>query len=112
MIGNTTAVLFSAARGIERVEVVDPVTVRILCGTPKADMSAQTLTILPKHAWGKVGPSAANTSYANKPPIVGSGLFQVTGFREGVYVELVRNPVLRAALSRLPVTHERWGDLT
>ena len=68
MIGNTTAVLFSAARGIERVEVVDPVTVRILCGTPKADMSAQTLTILPKHAWGKVGPSAANTSPTRRTP--------------------------------------------
>jgi len=42
-------------------------------------MFAQALTIPGKHVWGKVDPSAAITSYANKPPIVGSGPFQVTG---------------------------------
>ena len=32
------------------------------------------------------------TTYANKPPIVGSGPFQVVGFKKGSYIQMVRNP--------------------
>jgi peptide/nickel transport system substrate-binding protein len=90
--GDRTSVLYSAVRGIERVEVVDPVTVRIRCDRPKADMLAQTLPILPRHVWGRVSPAAANSSHQNRPPIVGSGPFAVTEFKKGVYVKMERNP--------------------
>ncbi|MBM3146723.1 MAG: ABC transporter substrate-binding protein [Actinobacteria bacterium] len=89
----------SLTAGIERVEAVDPTTVRIVCAQPKPDMlSAGTaVPIVPKHIWEKVDPEAALSTYANDPPIVGSGPFQVVEYKPGKYVRLVRNPEYREA---------------
>jgi peptide/nickel transport system substrate-binding protein len=78
--------------GIDRVEVVDDHTVRIVCTRPKADMERLWLPILPRHIWQDVRPGVVQSSYANRPPIVGSGPFQVVEFKKGRYVRLVRNP--------------------
>ncbi len=78
--------------GIDHVDVVDPYTVRIVCTRPKADMERLWIPILPKHIWSKVKPSVVESSYVNKPPIVGSGPFQVVEFKKGRYLRMVRNP--------------------
>ena len=78
--------------GIDRVEVLDDHTVRIVCTRPKADMERLWLPILPRHIWQDVKPGVVQSSYANRPPIVGSGPFQVVEFKKGRYVRLVRNP--------------------
>lgn len=69
--------------GIDHVDVVDPFTVKIVCTRPKADMERLWLPILPKHVWSKVDPKTVESSYSNKPPIVGSGPFQVVEFKKG-----------------------------
>jgi peptide/nickel transport system substrate-binding protein len=71
---------------------IDPTTVQITCSRPKADMEKIFLPILPEHIWEHVSPSAAVTSYINKPPIVGSGPFYTVAFKKGSYLEMVRNP--------------------
>ena len=76
---------------IEKVEVVDPLTVRFVCSKPKANMLSMVVHILPKHIWSKVSPDAASRRYANNPPIVGTGPFQVVEWRRGQYVRLVAN---------------------
>jgi peptide/nickel transport system substrate-binding protein len=78
--------------GIDHVEVVDPYTVKIVCTRPKADMERLWLPILPKHIWSKVSPKIVESSYSNKPPIIGSGPFQVVEFKKGRYTRLVKNP--------------------
>ena len=78
--------------GIDHVEVVDPYTVKIICTRPKADMERLSLPILPKHIWSKVDPKIVESSYANKPPTIGSGPFQVVEFKKGRYTRLVKNP--------------------
>ncbi|MGZ4199027.1 MAG: ABC transporter substrate-binding protein, partial [Thermoleophilia bacterium] len=78
--------------GITGAKVIDPTTVQIICSQPKADMEAIFLPILPKHVWEHVSPQAAATTFANKPPIVGSGPFYTVAFKKGAYVEMVRNP--------------------
>ena len=78
--------------GIDHVEVVDPTTVKIVCLKPKADMVYASVPIIPKHIWGDVKPWAAQNSYQSKPPIVGSGPFQVVAFKKSDYVKMVRNP--------------------
>ncbi len=78
--------------GIDHAEVVDPATVKIVCTRPKADMERLWLPILPKHIWSKVKPALVETSYANKPPIIGSGPFQVVEFKKGRYLRMVKNP--------------------
>ena len=80
--------------GIDRVEAVDPETVRIVCSKPKADMLAACtgIPILPKHVWEKVEPGVAQSSHVSKPPLIGSGPFQVVKFKKGLFVRMVRNP--------------------
>jgi peptide/nickel transport system substrate-binding protein len=78
--------------GIDHAEVVDPYTVKIVCSRPKADMERLWLPILPKHIWENVKPGVVETSYRSKPPIVGSGPFQVVEFKKGRYLRMVRNP--------------------
>ncbi len=78
--------------GIDHAEVVDPYTVKIVCNQPKADMERLWLPILPKHIWKDVKPGAAESSYRNTPPIIGSGPFQVVEFKKGRYLRMVKNP--------------------
>ena len=78
--------------GITGAKVIDPTTVQIICSQPKADMESIFLPILPKHVWEHVAPQLAATTFANKPPIVGSGPFYTVAFKKGSYIEMVRTP--------------------
>ncbi len=92
IIKNDLTNLTNYTTGIKTVTAVDPTTVRIVCSAPKADLEKAAVPILPEHIWSHVSPQAAQTSYVNKPPIIGSGPFQTVAFVKGSYVEMVRNP--------------------
>ena len=92
VVKNQMANMALATTGIVGAKVIDPTTVEIDCSRPKADMEHIFLPILPKHVWEHVDPKAAQTTYLNPPPIVGSGPFYTTAFKKGAYVEMVRNP--------------------
>jgi peptide/nickel transport system substrate-binding protein len=99
--------------GIESAEVVAPDVVRITCSRPKADMEHIFLPILPKHVWEDVDPQKAQTSYVNKPPIVGTGPFITTEFKRGSHVKMERNPYFwgaRPALDELYFLFYTNGD--
>ncbi len=77
---------------ITGAKALDATTVQISCSRPKADMEYVFLPILPRQIWGRMTPEAAETSFANSPPIIGSGPFETVASRPGEYVRLVRNP--------------------
>ena len=81
-----------ATVGIEEATVLAPDVVQITCSQPKADMEHIFLPILPKHVWETVDPKDAQTSYVNRPPIVGTGPFITTEFKRGGYIKMDRNP--------------------
>jgi len=76
---------------IKKVVAVDPLTVRFICSKPKANMVQNTVFILPEHIWSKVNPKAAANSFANQPPIIGTGPFQIVEWKRGEYVRAVAN---------------------
>ena len=76
---------------VERAEAVDDTTVKIYCSRPKADLLRLYVPILPKHIWEPLGDTAA-TKFANEPPVVGSGPFQIVEWKHGSYMRLQRNP--------------------
>jgi peptide/nickel transport system substrate-binding protein len=78
--------------GIKEVKAVDPTTVKIICSHPKADMLTATIPIVPEHIWGGVSGWVAQNTYQNKPPLIGSGPFQVVEFKKRNWVKMVRNP--------------------
>jgi peptide/nickel transport system substrate-binding protein len=78
--------------GITKAEVIDPTHVKITTAKPKANMLRMVVPILPEHIWSKVSGKAATSSYQNKPPIVGSGPFQIVEWQKGKFVRLQANP--------------------
>jgi peptide/nickel transport system substrate-binding protein len=77
---------------IDSVNVIDDATVEFVCSKPKANMLRTWIPVLPEHLWSKVKPSAAGSGYANKPPIIGTGPFQVVEREKGDYTRMVANP--------------------
>jgi peptide/nickel transport system substrate-binding protein len=94
VIKNQMANLLNNVQGMVKVTAVNPTTVQFTCAHPMAVgyMEAQSVPILPEHIWKHVSPSAAATSYGNKPPIIGSGPFETVAFNKGTSVKMVRNP--------------------
>jgi peptide/nickel transport system substrate-binding protein len=78
--------------GIRDVKALNATTVQIVCSKPKADMESSSLYILPEHIWQNVSPQAAQRSYLNSPPVIGSGPFETVKWVKGNYLEMVRNP--------------------
>jgi peptide/nickel transport system substrate-binding protein len=92
IIENQMGAYSSLTKYIEEAVAVDDLTVEIRCSRPKANMIRTWIPILPEHIWSKVSPKAAGASYQNKPPIIGTGPFQVTEVKKGDYVKMVANP--------------------
>lgn len=76
---------------VDRAEVVDATTVRIICSRPKADLLRLYIPILPKHIWEPLG-KKASTTFANEAPVVGSGPFQIVEWDHASFLRLKRNP--------------------
>ena len=76
---------------IKSVDAVGAYTVRFVCSRPKANMLGLAVPILPAHIWSKVDPKAAADTFANKPPVIGTGPFQVVEYQPNRFVRLVAN---------------------
>jgi len=62
--------------GVKDVEVVDDYTVQFNLSRPKADFVSMWIYVVPEHVWSKVSPKAAENTFTNPTPIVGTGPFQ------------------------------------
>jgi peptide/nickel transport system substrate-binding protein len=91
IIENEMGMFTGFTAGIESVEAVDDTKVKFTLSQPKANMLALMVPILPEHIWSNVDPEDAGKGYQNKPPIVGTGPFQVVEVQEGSFVRLVAN---------------------
>ena len=92
IIDNGLTSFLQAVKDIKHAEALDDTTVRLTMSAPKADMLYVYVYIIPEHIWGSVKPAILERSYVSKLPIVGSGPFQITEFKNGDYTKLVRNP--------------------
>ena len=81
----------AALADIKSVTAPNDTTVVITCSRPKADILSMWVPILPEHIWGKFHSYYQAYNFANKPPIVGSGPFQVVQWVHGQYIRCVAN---------------------
>jgi len=81
----------SYTKFVKHVDVVDDYTVRFNLSKPKANFFGMWILILPEHIWSKLSPKVATQTYVNKPPIIGTGPFQVTQVQKGKYVIMEAN---------------------
>jgi peptide/nickel transport system substrate-binding protein len=77
---------------LKDVTVVDDHTVQFDCTKAKANMLGMIVPIVPEHIWSKKSASAALKTDPNKPPIVGTGPFQVVEWKKNEFIKLEANP--------------------
>ncbi len=76
---------------IDRIVATDDFTVMMYCDEPLAKMLTNWVPILPEHIWSKIPPKEAASTFANTPPIIGSGPFQTVEWKPDSYVRMVAN---------------------
>ena len=75
---------------ITKVEAADPTTLVVTTSRANDRILQMYLPILPAHVW-KAVPLDKLGSFANKPPVVGTGPYQVVEWKNGESARLVRN---------------------
>ena len=80
-----------ALDGTESARAPDDTTLIVKCSRPKADILSMWRPILPEHVASKLKTADNAKNYLKKPPIVGSGPFQVVEWKKDRYVRCVAN---------------------
>jgi peptide/nickel transport system substrate-binding protein len=92
IIDNGLEAYTSYTVGLKHVEALDDLTARFTCSRPKSNMLGMWVPIVPEHVWSKVSPKDAANAFQNKPPIIGTGPFQVVDFnKQNHFVRMVAN---------------------
>jgi peptide/nickel transport system substrate-binding protein len=91
VVENNLSNVFVYTDGITGAKALSDTKVEIYTKVPKANMLAMLVPIIPEHIWSKVPGKAASSTHQNKPPIVGTGPFQVVDFKPSGYIRLVAN---------------------
>ena len=81
----------ASMQAIRTATAPNDTTVVITCSRPKADILSMWVPILPEHIWGRFHSYNQAYNYANKPPIVGSGPYQIVQWVHGQYIRCVAN---------------------
>jgi len=91
MIKYQLQAFMASLQAVKTVTAPDDTTVVITCSRPKADILSMWVPILPEHIWDRFHSYKAAYNYANKPPIIGSGPFEVVKWVRGQYIHCVAN---------------------
>jgi peptide/nickel transport system substrate-binding protein len=91
VVDNDMGAFTTYTNALKHTTAIDDYTVQMECSKPKAGILQMWVPILPEHIWGKIDPDDAGSKYQNKPPIVGSGAFQVVEFKKDSFVRMVAN---------------------
>ncbi|MGW5049701.1 ABC transporter substrate-binding protein [Actinokineospora sp. NPDC004072] len=92
----------------DSVAAEDERTLVVRTKSPQATMTALDIPIVPEHVWSRLAPGAAPVF-----PMVGSGPFVITEFKEGSYTRLVANDRYwrgRPKVDRLDFVYYRNSD--
>ncbi|MGZ4200087.1 MAG: ABC transporter substrate-binding protein, partial [Thermoleophilia bacterium] len=93
IVKNDIANWTSYTTNIVKATAVGASTVQIDCSAPQPALLANLaeVPILPEHVWAKIPTKTAKNSFANAPPIVGSGPFQCVQWKKSDYLVMEAN---------------------
>jgi peptide/nickel transport system substrate-binding protein len=92
IIKNQLASYTFSTSSIVKVTAPDDSTAVFTCSAPKADILSMPVPIVPEHIWSKVSGKAAQSTFPNGPPCIGSGPYQVVQSKSGDFTRLEPNP--------------------
>jgi len=90
IIDNELSAYTSSTLNIKDAVAIDDATVEFHLKKPKSTMLRLWIPIVPEHIWSKIPGDKAGT-YNSKPPVIGSGPFQVIEVQKGSYVRFAAN---------------------
>ncbi|NLE22250.1 MAG: ABC transporter substrate-binding protein [Actinobacteria bacterium] len=88
IIDNEIAAYASFVVGIDRAEVVDDLTYRVVCTTPVASMLMLWIPCLPEHIWSKMTAKEASQTFQNPAPCIGNGPYQVVEWKKERFLRM------------------------
>lgn len=88
IIENEISSYIGFLQGIDRAELVDDMTYKVICTEPKANLLNLWIPCLPEHIWGEMTAEEAGSTFPNDPPVIGSGPFQVVEWKKDRYMRL------------------------
>ncbi|HSL94495.1 MAG TPA: ABC transporter substrate-binding protein [Thermoleophilia bacterium] len=88
IIENEIAAYINFLTGVERAEVVDDYTYRVICAEPVANLLTLWIPCLPEHIWGDLTAKEASLTFGNDPPCIGNGPFQVVEWKRDQYLRM------------------------
>ncbi len=88
IIENEIAAYASFIGGIDRAEAIDDMTYKVICKEPVANMLTLWIPCLPEHIWGKMSAKEASQTFQNKPPVIGSGPYQVVEWKKERFLRM------------------------
>jgi peptide/nickel transport system substrate-binding protein len=88
IIENEIAAYINFVAGINRVEVVDDLTYRVVCDEPVASMLTLWIPCLPEHIWGEMTAKEASQTFQNPAPCIGSGPYQVVEWKKERFLRM------------------------
>jgi peptide/nickel transport system substrate-binding protein len=91
IIENEIAAYINFLAGVERAEVVDEFTYRVVCSKPVANMLSLWIPCLPEHIWGEMSAKEASLTFQNDPPCIGNGPYQVVEWKRERYLRMEAN---------------------
>ena len=93
IVANDIANWTGYTANIAKATAVGDYTVRIVCSAPQPALlvNLAEVPILPEHIWAGISTKTAVHTYANSPPIVGSGPFQCVEWKKSNYIVMQAN---------------------
>jgi peptide/nickel transport system substrate-binding protein len=88
IIENEISAFITFLTGVDRAEVVDDYTYKVICKTPVANMLDLWFVCLPEHIWGKMTAKEATVKFQNDPPCIGNGPWRVTEWKRNDYLRM------------------------
>jgi len=109
---------YISSAGVTKAEATDPETLVVTTATPTPLLLAAYVPILPKHIWSKysldqIANAEASGFFANDPPVVGTGPYQVVEYDPGKFARFERNPNYwgkQGAADEVIIQHFASGD--
>ncbi len=90
IIDNELSAYTSSTVNINDAEAIDDSTVVFHLKKPKSTMLRLWIPIVPEHVWSTI-PGDKAATYNSKPPVIGSGPFQVIEVKKGSFIRFAAN---------------------
>jgi len=91
IIENEISAYIAFLKDVDRAEQIDETTYKVYTNKPVANLLKLWMPCLPEHVWSKLSAEEASATFANDPPNIGSGPWQVVEWKKDRFLRLEYN---------------------